>query len=131
MVDVMQESSVNVDVDKRRYEELHLKKQYKRAYEAAQHREDWQIVEGRNQSKGVNNENSYYFYLELHPGIFQLMQDKLTDFLCRNDSIQFKGGQSDHYGAAKTKNVYNFYVKLGGKNLILQIQFYTTKILLI
>ena len=39
MVDIMQESSVNVDVDKRRYEELNLKKQYKRAYVAAQNRE--------------------------------------------------------------------------------------------
>jgi hypothetical protein len=41
--------------------------------------------------------------------------------------INFKGGQSDHYGSAKTNNIYIFYFKIGGENLTMQIQFYTTK----
>ena len=35
--------------------------------------------------------------------------------------------ESDQYGFAKTKNIYNFYFKIGGENLTMQIQFYTTK----
>ena len=107
--------------------ELNLKKQYRRAFIAAQNREDWRIVEERNLPKGVQNVDSVYFYLELDPGIFQLTANELTKFMCQDEKINFKGGQSDHYGSAKTKNIYNFYFKIGGENLTMQIQFYTTK----
>ena len=103
---------VEKQTEKRSFGELNLKKQYRRALIAAQNRVDWKHLEKKNVPKGEENKNSIYFYLEMHPGIFQLAANEISKFLCQDDKIEYKGGQSDHYGAATTKDFCNFYLNL-------------------
>ena len=63
------------------FEALNLKKQYKRALNAAQERDDWTILEEKNLPRGVDVKDSFYFYLDLHPGVFKLASEELSNFL--------------------------------------------------
>ena len=94
------------------FAKLNLQKQYKRAFLAAQKREDCSILDEKNVPKGEPRKDSIYFYLELHPGIFQLAAQEISKFLCQDQNIKHKSGKPDRYGGAKIKNMCYFTFKL-------------------
>ena len=124
---------VNLVVDKAvngenvSFDKLNLKKQYKRAFIAAQEREDWKILEEKNLPRGADVKDSFYFYLEFHPGVFKLAVDKLSNFLCSDQNIKLRAGRPNRYGAATTTNICYYTFKIGGKDKTLQLKFYPTK----
>ena len=81
---------------------LNLKKQYRRAFIAAQNRIDWRILEEKTTPKNVALPESVYFYLEFHPGVYKLVADKLSTFLCKDHKIKLRSGIPNRYGATTT-----------------------------
>ena len=129
-LEVISEMSVEREEDNNEsvsFGELNLKKQYRRAFIAAQNRQDWRILDEKNLPKGSERKNSIYFYLELHPGVFHLVSKEISKYLCKEYKIKHRSGKPDRYGSAKTKNICYYYFKVGGKDKTLQLQFYTTK----
>ena len=107
--------------------ELNLKKQYRRAIEAAEERGDWIILEEKNLPKGAAVKDSYYFYLDLHPGVFKLASEELSKFLCSDQKIKLRAGRPNRYGDATTTSTCYYTFKIGGKDKTLQLRFYPTK----
>ena len=116
-----------VEQEKGSFEALNLKKQYKRALNAAQERDDWTILEEKNLPRGVDVKDSFYFYLDLHPGVFKLASEELSKFLGRDQNIKLRAGRPNRYGAATTTNICYYTFKIGGRDKTLQLKFFPTK----
>ena len=71
------EQEREVELQEGSFGELNLKKQYRRAFIAAQNRIDWKILEEKTTPKNVALKESVYFYLEFHPGVFKLVVDEV------------------------------------------------------
>ena len=85
------------------------------------------ILEEKNLPKGAAVKDSYYFYLDLHPGVFKLASEELSKFLCSDQKIKLRAGRPNRYGDATTTSTCYYTFKIGGKDKTLQLRFYPTK----
>ena len=107
--------------------QLNARKQYTRAVKNSRERADYEIDLKRNLPKGSGVSKSYYIYINLHPGIFQLITSILAKYLHSEFNMKLKSGKPDKFGKATTKNITNFSFEGDEKPFELQLTLYPTK----
>ena len=85
------------------------------------------IIEEKTTPKNVAPKESVYFYLEFHPGVYKLVADKLSTFLCKDHKIKLRSGIPNRYGATTTTIICYYTMKIGGNDKTLQVKYYPTK----
>ena len=101
-------------------------RQYRKIIRSSEDRIDWEVDNSKIRPKGCSVENSFFIYINFHPGVFKIVTNVISKFLSNEYAIILKSGKTDRYGVAATKNIAYYKFKGDDMEIDLMINFYPT-----